>query len=196
MRGARSVRTALNRTVLAVTGLGLLLVGGWLAFSGSALADRLPAGWPVPGADATFLDRDDLTAVRAESWWTPVVLAASVTAAVLCAVWCLRQARSGARARLPLPVAGSSLRGRALEDAVNGHAAAIDGVDHCRTRVTARRRRVRVTLRVRLDPATAPGAVLPRLTALASRTEGALAPYTVDTRVRFTTRSHRAPHVR
>ncbi|MFD5625406.1 hypothetical protein [Streptomyces sp. NPDC127072] len=190
------LRTGLNRAVLASAGLVLLLGGAWLAVAPASWAPRLPGRWPDPGTYTTLLDTERLTALRTHGWWTPTVMAASIAATVLFALWCAGQLRGGSRPLVPLPAPGSALRTRALEDVLTQHAAAIGGVARCRTRVLARRRHLHVRMHVWLHPSATPAAVLPALTALAAQTETAITPYRVRTEVRLAARSHRMPHVR
>ncbi|MBQ0851166.1 hypothetical protein J8N05_23650 [Streptomyces sp. BH-SS-21] len=192
----RRSRTVLDRTALAVVGLVFLLGGSWLALTRAPWATRLPAWWPEPGARAVLVDPAGLAELRSTGWWTPSVMAASIAATVLLALWCVRLLRGGARPSLPLPAPGSTLRTRALEDVVTRHAVGIGGVGRCRTRVLARRKQLQVRLHVRLQPDVAPADVLPAIAELAGRTESSLTPYSVRTRVRFSTRSHRRSHVR
>ncbi|MCX4238517.1 hypothetical protein [Streptomyces ortus] len=192
----RRSRTVLDRTALAVVGLVFLLGGSWLALTGAPWATRLPSWWPEPGARAVLVDAAGLADLRSTGWWTPVVMAASITATALLALWCVRLLRAGARPSIPLPAPGGTLRTRALEDVMTRHAVGIGGVTRCRTRVLVQRERLQVRLHVRLQPDVTPAAVLPALAELAGRTESSLTPYSVRTQVRFSTRSHRRPHVR
>ncbi|WP_328491852.1 alkaline shock response membrane anchor protein AmaP [Streptomyces sp. NBC_00414] len=189
-------RTVLNRTALAVVGLVFLLGGVWLALTGASWATRLPAWWPDAGPGTVLVDRSGLAELRTTGWWTPFVMAVSIAATALFALWCFRLLRSGVRPSVPLPTPGGTLRTRALEDAVTRHAAGIGGVTRCRTRVLARQKQLQVQLHVWLRPDVAPAAVLPALAELADRTETSLTPYTVRTRVHFSARSHGRPHVR
>jgi hypothetical protein len=192
----RRARTVLNRTVLALVGLLLLLGGAGLAVTSTAWASRLPTWWPQLAPHGVFLDSGDLAALRTHGWWTPTVMAASIAATVLFALWCARQLRDGSRPHVPLSTPGSALRTRALEDAVTWQAVAIDGVGACRTRVLTRNRHLDVRMRVWLRPDVTPTAVMPALTALAARTEATMPPYTLRTHVRFTARAHGSPRVR
>ncbi|MFS8198287.1 hypothetical protein ACLVWQ_06325 [Streptomyces sp. CWNU-52B] len=189
-------RTVLNRTALAVVGLVLLLGGAWLAVTQASWSTNLPAWWPDPGPHSVLVDRDGLAELRTTDWWTPSVVAGSIVATVLFALWCVSQLRSGVRSSVPLPAPGSGLHTHALEDVVTQHAVAIGGITRCRTRVLSRRKQLHVRLRVWLHPDVTPAAVLPALAELATQTETSLTPYDVRTRVHFSTRSHRRPHVR
>ncbi|MGV9788229.1 hypothetical protein [Streptomyces sp. NPDC003435] len=190
------MRTALNRCVLAVTGPALLAAGAWLASADPALGSRMPAWWPGPSDDVTFLSPARLLDARAQGWWTPTVMAASVAATALGALWCARQFHGGGRPLITLPAPGSTVRARALEEAVARDAAALDGVARCRARVLAGRGRITVRLHLWLQPDTTPDAVLPGVTRLLGRAETAAAPCPVDGRVRLSARPHQVPHVR
>ncbi|WP_307533422.1 hypothetical protein [Streptomyces sp. V3I8] len=181
---------------LATVGLVFLLGGAWLAVTQASWATGLPAWWPDPGPRTALVDRQGLAELRTTDWWTPSVLAGAIAATALFGVWSARQLRSGVRPSVPLPAPGSTLRTRALEDAVTRQALAIEGVARCRTRALARKKRLGVRLHVRLQPDVTPAAVLPALVRLAAQTEAALTPYEVGTRVRFSTRPHSRRHVR
>ncbi|MFG3125715.1 hypothetical protein ACGFYO_27330 [Streptomyces sp. NPDC048201] len=189
-------RTVLNRCVLAVTGLALLAAGAWLASADPALGTRLPAWWPRPSGDVTFLSPARLLDLRTQGWWTPAVMAASAALTALGALWCARQFHGGGRALITLPAPGATVRARALEEAVARDAAALDGVARCRARVLAGRGRITVRLHLWLQPDTTPDAVLPGVTRLLGRAESAAAPRPVHGRIRLSARSHQVPHVR
>lgn len=190
------MRTALNRCVLADTGLALLAAGTWLATADPALGTRMPAWWPELSGDRTFLSPTRVPDLRSREWWTPTVLAASLAATALGALWCARQFHGGGRPLIALPAPGATVRARALEEAVTRDAAALDGVAHCRARVLAGRGRITVRLHLWLQPDTTPDAVLPGVTRLLGRAESAAAPCPVHGRVRLSARPHQVPHVR
>ncbi|MFJ2607813.1 hypothetical protein ACIO13_22980 [Streptomyces sp. NPDC087425] len=191
-----SLRSVLNRAVLGLAGLACLVGAFWVTAPRTSLAARLPGWWWEPGPHAVFLDRAGLAGLRTEGWWTPTVMAASLAATVLLALWSARQLHGGFRPFVPLAAPGSTLRTRALEDALTRQAVTIDGVARCRTRVLGRRKHLRVRMRVWLRPDVTPGAVLPALTALDAQTGRAVTPYDVRTQVRFSTVPHRRTHVR
>ncbi|MEU2728749.1 hypothetical protein ABZ650_13635 [Streptomyces griseoviridis] len=190
------LRSVLNRAVLALTGVACLLVGLWATAPRTPLAGRLPSWWPVPGPHTVFLDRHRLADLRLEGWWTPTVMVGAIAATVLFALWSVRQSHGGFRPLLPLAAPGSTLRTRALEDAVTQRAVTVDGVARCRTRVLGGRRKLRIRMRVWLRPDVTPAAVLPALAALGAQTEQAVTPYDVRTHVRFSSVPHRRTHVR
>ena len=194
----RATHTAINRTALGVTGLGLLLAGSWLAATDRTVARRLPSWWPAPDTGAVLLGPGWLAQMRGEGWWTPSVLAGAVGLTLVFAYWALRQGSSGSGRRLALPSPGCTVRPQALAEALAARASAVPGVARGRARVLPRRgRRLEVELRVWLNPDTAPAAVLPTLRTVTAEAQGAAAPYTTHTRLRLSAASHhRAPHVR
>ncbi|MFR9799156.1 hypothetical protein ACL02U_25165 [Streptomyces sp. MS06] len=183
----RQTRTAVNRFALGAVGLSLLLAGAWLAVTGSAVAGRLPSWWPGPAAGHhALLAPARLARLRAESWWTPSVLAAAVALAALLGCWSLTRFHSGRRRPLRPAGPGGTVRAQALARALTGRAAAVPGVVRSRARVLPRpRRRLEVRVRVWLRPDASPEAVLPLLCAVAAEAEESAAPYTAHTRIRL-----------
>ena len=194
----RQPRTAVNRFALGGTGLVLLLAGGWLAVTGTAREERLPAWGPEPAAGhRVLLDTDRLARLRGEGWWTPSVTAAAIALSVLFGCWFLARFRSGPARPLSLAAPGATVRARALAKALALRAGAVPGVARSRARVLPRsRRRLEVRLRVRLAPGTSPRPVLPALCAVAAEAEKSAAPYSAHARLRLSAVSHRTPHVR
>ncbi|MER5949456.1 hypothetical protein ABT127_25725 [Streptomyces sp. NPDC001904] len=189
-------RTILNRLVLAVLGAVLLAAAVRLSAGGATWAPDLPGRWHLPGPHTPVVPAGRLATLREQGWWTPTLMAVSIVATLLLACVSLRQLGSGFRRLVPLPAPHSGLRTRALEDALVRGATAVDGVAGCRARIRVRRQRLDVVLRVRLREDTSPHTVLPALTGLAHDTETVLSPYRFRTHIRFTSRSHRRPHVR
>ncbi|MEV1022871.1 hypothetical protein [Streptomyces sp. NPDC050264] len=183
-------RTILNRSTLALTGLVSLVAGAWLSLS------RAPGAPHLPGPHTALVNPEQLAALRDQAWWTPTVTTVSVAATLLLAFCCARQLRGGSRRHVPLPVPGSVLRTRALQDALTSHAVAHGDIDHCRTRVRVRPDQLDVALRVQLRQDSTPAAVLPALAALARDTEATVAPYSLRMHVRFTTSPRGRTHVR
>ncbi|MFJ4715969.1 hypothetical protein [Streptomyces sp. NPDC088785] len=189
-------RTALNRITLAAVGAALLAAAFWLVAGETSWVRDLPERWPLPGPHSSLVAADLLPDLREHGWWAPAVMAGSIVATLVLACVSVRQLRSGFHRLVPLPAPHSALRTRALEDSLAGRAAAVDGVAHCRARTRVRRQRLEVVLRVRLGEDTPPHAVLPALTGLARNTEAVLSPYRLRMHIRFSSRSHRRPHVR
>jgi len=194
----RPSRLFVNRLVLGGTGLVLLLVGGWLAVTRTALAHQLPAWWPEPSTGhQVLLDTPQLARLRGEGWWTPTIMAGAITLSLLFGCWFLAQFRSGVARRLPLAAPGGTLRAQALADALAVRASAVPGVARSRARVLPRsRRRLEVRLRVWLRPGIPPQTVLPALCAVTDEADESAAPYTTHTRLRLSAVSHRTSHVR
>ncbi|GAA2566258.1 MULTISPECIES: hypothetical protein [Streptomyces] len=190
-------RNAVNRTLLALTGTVLLAGGGWLALTADAVAGRLPAGWPAPDAGTVLLDRPGLAEPRGHGWWTPVVVAGTALALLLCLAWFLAQLRRGGGRRLPLAGPPLTLRTRALADAVARRAEATDGVDRAHVHLPAGKKRSRARVRVLLEPGAAPGPVLERLAhGPLDEARASLAPHPLRTRVRVGVRSARERRAR
>ncbi|MET8899958.1 hypothetical protein [Streptomyces sp. NPDC004538] len=186
------LRNAVNRTLLALTGAALLAGGGWLGLSGGAVADRLPGWWPRPEDGTVLLDRAHLADLRGADWWTPVVVAGTAAALLLCLTWLLAQPRPGGDRRLPLAGPHLTLRSRALADAVAHRAEATPGVARARIRLTAGRKRSRARVRLLLEPGAAPGRVLEQLThGPLDEARASLAPHPLRTHVRMGVRSRR-----
>ncbi|MEW2162779.1 hypothetical protein AB0912_07235 [Streptomyces sp. NPDC007084] len=185
-----------NRAVLAVAGLALLAAGVWSATAGPSVADRLPGWWPKADADAVWVSASQVAGLRDHTWWIPVVVAATVLAALLCLLWAASRLRGGTSPRLTLTSRGAVLRTRALADMLTRRTSAVPGVAHSRVAVRARRGRLYVRAHVRLAPDTAPNGVLLTLAALVEEARAAAAPCRVLTHVRISSRSHRTAHVR
>ncbi|MFJ9174001.1 hypothetical protein [Streptomyces sp. NPDC102360] len=183
---ARS-RTIVNRLALALAGTALIAVATTVLLLRTRWASHSPDALVTP---------THLTALREKAWWTPTAMTASIAATALFATWCVRQIGDGRRRSTPLPVPRSALRTRALEDAVAVRAGTTEGIDRCSARVRARRGRLDVLLRVRLRADTAPAAVLPALTAVASDTRATARPHECTVRVHFGIPGHRASRLR
>ncbi|MFG2319284.1 hypothetical protein [Streptomyces tendae] len=190
------LRNTVNRLVLALTGAALLAGGGWLALTADRLAGRLPGWWPAPDAGTVLLDRGGLADLRTHGWWTPVVVAGTACALLLCLAWFLAQFRGGGR-RLPLAGPSLTLRSRALADAVARRAEAAEGVDRAHVHLPAGKKRSRARVRVLLEPGAAPGPLLERLTrGPLDEARTSLAPHPLRTHVRMGVRSTRERRAR
>ncbi|WP_282082453.1 hypothetical protein [Streptomyces tendae] len=191
-----ALRNAVNRLVLALTGAALLAGGGWSALTSDRLGGRLPGWWPAPDAGTVLLDRGGLADLRTHGWWTPVVVAGTACALLLCLAWFLAQFRGGGR-RLPLAGPSLTLRSRALADAVARRAEAAEGVDRAQVHLPAGKKRSRARVRVLLEPGAAPGPVLERLTrGPLDEARASLAPHPLRTHVRMGVRSTRERRAR
>ncbi|MEV7418109.1 alkaline shock response membrane anchor protein AmaP [Streptomyces sp. NPDC089919] len=132
---------AVNRTLLALTGLVLLALG-------AALLGGL---WPYSGRGDVLLSAEDRRRWTSEGWWWWVVLPVLGVVVLLALWWFLAQWR---RSRLPALLvdtgdgAYAQLRGHALEQAMAAELAAVAGV--ASAHVTLHGRRTAPTVRVRL----------------------------------------------
>ncbi|MFE0700889.1 hypothetical protein [Streptomyces sp. NPDC058872] len=185
---------AVRRIALGASGLGLLLISGFVALATGPWHPPFPGGWPSRGALGALLDPVAPTALRARGWWPPVVVGCAMTAAAPVLIGARRLWSRRRSASLPLGVPEARLRVRALQEAVAARVSAVDGVAGCRVRASGRRRQVLVRVQVSLHPGTAPADVLPPLAALAAHAERALEPRAVRVRVRL--RARRRPAVR
>ncbi|MGW8913075.1 hypothetical protein ACWGO4_09080 [Streptomyces sp. NPDC055752] len=191
------IRNAVNRTLLALTGAALLAGGGWLGLGGGAVAGRLPGWWPRPEDGTVLLDRARLAGLRGTDWWTPVVVAGTAAALLLCLTWLLAQPRRDGDRRLPLAGPPLTLRSRAVADAVGSRAEATPGVTRAHVRLSAGRKRSRARVRLLLEPGAAPGRVLERLThGPLDEARASLAPHPLRTHVRMGVRSRRERRTR
>ncbi|WP_108987732.1 hypothetical protein [Streptomyces coelicoflavus] len=191
------LRNAVNRTLLALTGAALLAGGAWLALTPDALARRLPGWWPAPDTGTVLLDRAGLAGLRGHGWWTPVVVAGTACALLLCLAWFLAQFRRGGGRRLPLAGPPLTLRSRALADVVARRAEAADGVRRAHVSLPAGKKRSRAQVRVLLEPGAEPGPVLRRLTHGAlDEARASLAPHPLAVRVRMSVRTARERRAR
>jgi hypothetical protein len=191
-------RRALNRTLLALTGLAALVCGGWALVAGLAqrgVSGALPA-LPDPAAgldDVSAPLRDD------PSTWSVVALCAALAVVLLGLLWWL-SAQRGPRAPrlLALPGDGLRLRTRALSRACAQQAVAVPDVTRARVGLSPlhRHRDVRARLVVILAPGAEPGPVLRELdaTALEGLRRATGAP--VRCAVRLRVRPHTADRVR
>ncbi|MFG2478921.1 hypothetical protein [Streptomyces fagopyri] len=190
-------RSAVNRIALAVVGVSALLAGALLVATDGSVAAHLPTWWPAARPDGALLDRAALSGPRDSGWWSVGVMTGSAAASCLLALWCVSQFRAGTRARLPLPVPAGALRTRALADVLSSRTASVTGIARSHAQVrSARRGRLHVRLRVRLQPDTAPATLLTAVDALMAEAEAAVTPYRLVTRVHFSAHAHRSPHVR
>ncbi|MFC7941042.1 hypothetical protein ACFU2J_33110 [Streptomyces sp. NPDC057387] len=191
------LRNALNRTLLALTGAVLAAGGAWLALTSDAVTPRLPGWWPAPEAGTVLLDRARLADLRGQGWWTPVVVAGTALALLLCLTWFLAQFRRGGGRRLPLAGSSLTLRSRALAGTVARRAEATAGVDRAHVTLPAGKKRSRARVRVLLEPGAEPGPVLRRLTHGAlDEARSCLAPHPLAARVRMSVRTTRERRAR
>ncbi|WDT88499.1 hypothetical protein H0E86_19590 [Streptomyces sp. SCSIO-PteL053] len=190
-------RIAVNRTLIAVTGIALLGTGLWLLGATRTVADHLPAWWPAPPADAVLLDREGPASLRGTGWWAPAVMAAGTVFTLLCLAWAVsRTPVRGPRPTGPLSTTRAELGLTALEDAVCDDARRIEGVARARCRIALRRTSAHLALRVWTLPGYAAKDVLDGLGTVSTAVEHALRPRELNTRTRVSAQRHAAPHVR
>jgi hypothetical protein len=162
-------RSALNRSLLALTGLVLLGGGLLVLFAGLDLYRRHdlvpPAGWPLTTPADVLLGSADRARWSSQGWWWwPAVIAALVLAALLALWWLLAQLSRRRPGSLPVggtpPQEGVELRDRALSDAIANEAGALPGIEHAAVHITGRPAHHRTHVRLTLTPEGAPGAAL------------------------------------
>lgn len=176
-------RTALNRTVLGLTGLVLVIAAAAVVSSVWGLG--LPP-WGPGLAQRTVLLEEVRSALRLRPPWTPEVMVTALALVLVCGLWWSAwQLGDGRRSLLALGVAEGVVRAKALEDAVAWQVAGISGVDSSRARLRGPSGTFRLRLDVRLRPGAAPGTVLPALEVVVAELERTLAPSPVRARVRF-----------
>ncbi|MEU0131143.1 MULTISPECIES: alkaline shock response membrane anchor protein AmaP [unclassified Streptomyces] len=159
-----------NRTLIGLTGLVLLVVGGAVLATGLGLS--MPSWWPYDGTSDVLLSRGDRYRWRDQGWWWPTVIAVLAVLVVLALWWLLAQLRRGRLTEVLVDSGdgeGALLRGRALEGVLGGEAAALDGVSDAKVTLTGRRTAPRARLKLLMEPHAAPG------TTLRGVSEGALA---------------------
>ncbi|MFF4645894.1 alkaline shock response membrane anchor protein AmaP [Streptomyces sp. NPDC001389] len=193
-------RTVLNRTLLALAGLGLL-GGGLLVLSAGLDLYRQhdlnpPAGWPLTLPDDILLGSADRIRWSSQGWWWPAVIAALALIALLALWWLLAQLRRRRPGTLPVggthPQQGVELSDSALSNAIAAEAGALPGIEHASVHITGRPAHPRTHLRLTLTPQGTPRATLHALfegpLATARRSTGSDMP----TEVRLQVARHKA----
>ncbi|MFG6295735.1 hypothetical protein [Streptomyces rochei] len=184
------LRSAVNRTLLALIGAALLAGGVWLAATVSAVRGHLPGWWPTAEPGRVLLDRSALVDLRDHGWWAPLVIAGTACVLLLFLAWLLAQLRSGGR-RLHLASPALTLRPPALADAVARRLQATPGVARAWVSLYVRPKNARARVRVELEPGTEPAAALALLDGAAlDEAHRSLAPERIDLWVRVGVRSH------
>ncbi|MEU2135107.1 alkaline shock response membrane anchor protein AmaP [Streptomyces sp. NPDC018352] len=152
-----------NRVLLGLLGLGLFALGGGVLLGGLDLQRHwgfnMPGWWPFRGPGDVVLGTEGRTRWREEDWWWPAVIAVLVVLLALLLWWLLAQLH---RQRLGQVLIESEddvaarLNGRALEDAIEEEAQALDGISRAHVRLTGRRAapvaRVRLLLKPHAEP--------------------------------------------
>ncbi len=177
-------RTAVNRTVLGLTGLVFVCVAAAVV---SAVWGRgLPPWGPGFVQRTVLLEEVRSAALGLRPLWSPEVMVTALAVVLVCGLWWSAwQLGDGRRSLLALQVAEGVVRTKALEDAVAWQVTGISGVDSCRARLRGPSGTLRLQLDVRLRPGAAPGTVLPALEVVVAELERTLAPSPVRARVRF-----------
>lgn len=162
---------AVNRVLLALTGVLLLALGLTALFGGFDLPQRLnvsmPSGWPWTTPQDVVLPDADRTRWRSEGWWWPTVLAVLGALVLLLLWWLLAQLRRHRLGEVLVESGdgeGALLRGKALENVIESEAASLPGVDRATVRLAGRRTAPRASVSLMLSAHAAPGPVLGRLT--------------------------------
>ncbi|WP_405616215.1 hypothetical protein [Streptomyces sp. NBC_01508] len=160
------LRSAVDRTLLAVIGAGLTGAGAWVLTGDETVRGHLPGWWPAAATvrpDAALADRSLLSRLRDHGWWTPAVIAALAVAFLLLMWWLLAQPRTGQPRTLCLPRPGLGLRTRALTAAMEERTERIPGVNRARVTLSGRSHHLRATFSVRLEPDATPADVIRRI---------------------------------
>ncbi|MFI9105021.1 alkaline shock response membrane anchor protein AmaP [Streptomyces fildesensis] len=197
------MRSSLNRTLLALTGL-LLLIAGLAVLVGSLDLQRrwgftLPHWWPFDGPKDVLLTARDRTRYRGDGWWWPTVLAVLGVLVLTALWWFLAQFRSHRLRQLRIDSRDGQdavLRGRALEDVLVTETEALDGVDRAGAVLTGKRSAPRARLTLALAPHAAPDTVVSRLdTEILQRAGGSAGLDHLPAEARLRAVKHRASRV-
>lgn len=161
------MRTALNRVLLALTGLVLLVVGLSVLLGGLDLQRRwnftMPHWWPFTGPKDVLLTAHDRTRYRSDGWWWPVVIAALGVLVLAALWWLLAQARTRRLRQLRVDSGdgqGAVLRGRALESVLTSETEAYKGVEWARAALGGKRAAPTARIVLGLAPDATPDEVV------------------------------------
>ncbi|GAA4925106.1 alkaline shock response membrane anchor protein AmaP [Streptomyces coeruleoprunus] len=137
-----------NRILIGLTGLLLVGVGGSVLVAGL---------WTDP--DAVLLADSTRERWRDQGWWWPVVLGALTVLLLLALAWLAAQLRRPRQAEVLIDTYdgdGATLRGRALEAAVEAGTRTLEGVARAHVRVTGSRTAPTLRLDLLLEPQASP----------------------------------------
>ncbi|MET9622210.1 alkaline shock response membrane anchor protein AmaP [Streptomyces sp. NPDC006464] len=159
-----------NRVLLGLLGLGLFALGGGVLLGGLDLQRHwdfdVPGWWPFRGPADVVLGVEGRTRWREEDWWWPAVIAALAVLLLLFLGWLVAQLRKDRLDHVLIDTgdgAAAQLDGRALEDAIEEEAQALDGVSRADVRLRGSRTAPVARVRLRLEPHAQPERTLVRL---------------------------------
>lgn len=159
-----------NRVLLALTGVGLFLLGLSVLVGTLDLPTRwgftTPTWWTWDTPDDVLLSDADRTRHRESGWWWPVVIGSLSLLVLLSLWWLLSQLRRKRLAEVLVDSGdgvGALLRGRAMEDVVAAETEALPGVDRARITLVGRREQPRAQVGLLLAPQAHPDEVVRRL---------------------------------
>ncbi|MEU2717691.1 hypothetical protein [Streptomyces sp. NPDC007205] len=184
------LRGGINRAALACTGIPLATTGVVLGAADVVGPDRLPPWWPTFAPGSVWVDRGRLALWRDHGWSTPAVVTVLGIVLLLCLAWCALQVRRGRLHILTLGVAGVTLSGFALSDAVERRTRNLPGVTQARVHLLGRPDRLRLRVHVVLAPGASPSAVLSHFSARVLAEAREVAARRIDAEVLLRTRRH------
>ncbi|MFD9862763.1 alkaline shock response membrane anchor protein AmaP [Streptomyces alboflavus] len=129
-----------NRVLLGLLGLALVMLGGSVLAVG--LGVEPPSWWVHDSRDDVLLSDADRARWRDDGWWWPTVIGVLAVVVLLALWWLTAQLRRRRLAEVLVETGdgeGALLRGRAMESVLETEAAALDGVERARVRLTGRR---------------------------------------------------------
>ncbi|MDT0265194.1 alkaline shock response membrane anchor protein AmaP [Streptomyces sp. DSM 44915] len=161
-----------NRVLLALTGVGLFLLGLAVLVGTFDLPARwgfgTPSWWTWRTPDDVLLTTADRVRHREAGWFWPVVIGALSLLVLLALWWLLAQLRRRRLAEVLVDSGdgvGALLSGRAMEDVVAAEAEALPGVDRARITLVGRREQPRARVGLLLAPQARPDEAVRRLRA-------------------------------
>ncbi|MCL8016007.1 alkaline shock response membrane anchor protein AmaP [Streptomyces sp. AS02] len=193
----RAVLRVVNRVLIGIVGLVLLVIGGSVLAVGLGLDP--PSWWIHDSRHDVLLSDAERTRWRGDGWWWPTVLAVLAVLVLLALWWLTANLRRRRLAEVLVDTGdgeGALLRGRALENVLEGEAAGGAGVQRARVHLTGRRSTPETRVRLLLEPHVDPGTALNDLTTQAlahARNSAGLAQ--LPTEVRLKGVKHRAERV-
>ncbi|MFI6149715.1 alkaline shock response membrane anchor protein AmaP [Streptomyces sp. NPDC051109] len=164
-------KSAINRVLLALTGVVLLCTGLLILAGGFDLYRRWlpppPDGWPLTAPHDILLDDATRTRWTGEGWWWPAAIAVLALVTLLALWWLLAQLRRTHPGAVsvggPTAVDGVELREGALSDAMAADAGHLPGVHQARARMDGPTSHPEARLDITLTSDTEPGRVLQAL---------------------------------